>query len=148
MEIKKYTKTAYNFIVRLSDLRFAGQVLFVVIVLLISWSGIKTVQTNYELQKQISTIKQQNSIKKLENTNLTLQNEYLRSNQYLELSARQNFGLAAPGDKEVIVPKSVALAYTIDTDKAANEASQTKQPFYQHNYQSWVDFFLHRQSEN
>src|SRR6266480_2531336 len=78
---------------RLSDVRFVGQAVFVVIVLLISWSGVKTIQTNYGLQKQITALNQQNSLQKLRNENLALQNQYLNSNQYLELAARENFGL-------------------------------------------------------
>jgi cell division protein FtsB len=132
---------------RLNDVRFLGQMVFVVIVLLISWSGIKTIQTNYGLQKQITSLDQQNSLQRLQNSNLALNNQYLESNQFLELSARQNFGLAAPGEKEVVVPASVALANTVETPNISKEAAaKAKPPAYQQNFQSWVDFFLHRQN--
>ncbi len=146
MQIKNITKYLTDFILRLSDLRFAGQVLFVIIVLLISWSGIKTIQTNYGLQKQISGLKQQNDIQKLQNNNLALTNDYLNSNQYLELAARQNFGLAAAGETEVIVPESVALSYTTNLPNDAPETAASQQPIYQRHFNSWVDFFLHRQN--
>ncbi len=146
MQIKNITKYITDFILRLSDLRFAGQVLFVIIVLLISWSGIKTIQTNYGLQKQISGLKQQNDIQKLQNNNLALTNNYLNSNQYLELAARQNFGLAAAGETEVIVPESVALSYTTNLPNDAPETAVSQQPIYQRHFNSWVDFFLHRQN--
>ena len=146
-QVKKYTEKALYYVQRMSDVRFAGQVLFVVVVLLVSWSGIKSIQTNYGLQKQISTIKQQNDLQKLENDNLALKNQYLNSNQYLELAARENFGLAAPGEKVVVVPTKVALANTIDLPQLEDKKSEAeaKQPTYQHNFESWVDFFLHRQ---
>jgi len=131
---------------RLNDVRFVGQVIFVIIVLLITWSGFKTVQTNYSLQKQVSALKQQNDVRQLQNDNLALQNQYLNSNQYLELSARQNFGLAASGEQEIVVPSSVAMAYTVNLPGTSQlSASQAKQPAYQRNFRSWVDFFLHRQ---
>jgi cell division protein FtsB len=133
-----------HFIERLGDIRFAGQVVFVIIVLLISWSGIKTIQTNYGLQRQISGLRQQADVQKLENTNLALQNEYFKSHQYLELSARQNFGLANNGEKVLIVPKEVALANTIDTPGLSDETT-TQKSSPQHHFQSWVDFFLHKQ---
>lgn len=149
MQIQTYTKKVSDFVQRLSDVRFAGQVLFVIIVLLISWSGIKTIQTNYNLQKQISTLKQQNDIQKLKNTNLALQNEYFNSNQYLELSARQNFGLAAPGEKEIIVPQNVALAFTANLpDPSKQPTAADRQPAYQRHFESWVDFFLNRQNND
>jgi cell division protein FtsL len=149
MQIQTYKNKATDFIQRLGDARFAGQVVFVVIVLLISWSGIKTIQTNYSLQKQVSAIQQQNSVQQLENNNLQLQNDYLNSNQYLELTARQNLGLAAPGEKELIVPANVALAYTSDAamPPTVPQASD-HQPTYQRHFESWVDFFLHRSNDN
>ena len=147
MQIKIYQDKALDFIRRLNDVRFAGQVVFVVIVLLISWSGIKTIQTNYGLQKQITGLQQQNNLQDLQNNNLQLQNAYYNSNQYLELSARQNFGLANPGEKEVIVPESVALAYTVDDTKGSSNPTD-RPTIYERNYQSWYNFFLHRQSQN
>jgi cell division protein FtsB len=132
---------------RLSDPRFMGQLLFVVVVLLISWSGIKTIQTNYNLQKQITAIKEQNSLQSLQNGNLALNNQYFNSNQYLELSARQNFGLAAPGEKEILVPRSVALAYTANLPSPTPTVqAKAELPAYQRNFESWVNFFLHRQN--
>jgi cell division protein FtsB len=148
MQIKTVTNKITDFFRRLSDTRFAGQLVFVVIVLLISWSGIKTIQTNYGLQKQISTLKQQSNIQKLQNNNLALQNDYFRSNQYLELSARQNLGLASPGEKEIIVPASVALSYTVNPPKTNTASADSQLPTYQRNFQSWVDFFLHRQNSS
>jgi len=149
MQIKtEYLDQAKNFVTRLGDVRFAGQVVFVVIVLLISWSGIKTIQTNYGLQKQITALKQQNELQKLQNENQALENQYYNSDQYLELSARQNFGLAAPGETEIIVPQNVALAHTIDLPQADTTKASVKQPGYQKNVQSWIDFFLHRQNNN
>ena len=139
------TQKITYYLQRLGDVRFAGQVVFVVIVLLISWSGVKSIQANYSLQKQISALKEQNSLQKLQNDNLALQNQYYNSNQYLELEARQNFGLAAPGEQEVIVPQSVALAYTVDLPGLSKNAAKA-QPVYQHNFHAWVDFFLHRQN--
>jgi cell division protein FtsB len=149
MQIKteKLQEHGLTFVHKMGDVRFVGQLVFAVIVLLITWSGVKSIQTNYGLQKQIATLKQQIYIQKLENTNIGLQNQYFNSNQYLELAARQSFGLANAGEKEVIVPKSVAMAYTTDipTPKDPSQTSSA-QPSYQKNFNSWVDFFLHRQA--
>ena len=141
MQTKKLNPDRISqFLGHLNDVRFVGQVIFVIIVLLITWSGFKTVQTNYSLQKQVSALKQQNDVRQLQNDNLALQN------QYLELSARQNFGLAAAGEQEIVVPSSVAMAYTVNLPGTSQlSVSQAKQPAYQRNFQSWVDFFLHRQ---
>jgi cell division protein FtsB len=147
IEIAKYKQTALTYAQRLGDLRFTGQLIFALIVLLITWSGIKSIQTNYGLQKQIATLKQQVSVQQLQNNNQALQNKYLGSNQYLDVAARQNFGLAAPGEKEVIVPESVALAYTVNLPAAASQTITVTQPAYQQNLESWINFFLHRRSD-
>jgi cell division protein FtsL len=131
---------------QLNDVRAVGLLIFLVVVLLISWSGAKVIQTNYTLQKQISELQQENQVQKLENNNLQLQNEYFNTNQYLELSARQNFGLGKPGETEVIVPTSIALKHAPPLQTETKTASPTsKQPFYQSNFEAWINFFLHRQ---
>jgi cell division protein FtsL len=149
INIERYKKLTLTYVQRLNDIRFTGQVLFVVLVLLISWSGVKTIQSNYGLQKQIAALKQQNDVQQLEDDNLALQNTYLNSSQYLELSARENFGLASPGEKEIVVPASVALSYTTNTPAViVQSATDTTQPKSQRNFQSWINFFLHRSSND
>ncbi len=133
-----------DFIYRLRDIRFAGQVLFVVIVLLISWSGVKAINMNYGLQKQIATAKQENLIQTLQNNDLQLQNEYYSSNQYLELQARLNFGLADPGEQEILVPQSVAMYYAPKLNLSNVAPQKVSEPSVQKNIQSWFNFFLHR----
>lgn len=146
---KEYQRKVLYYTQKLGDVRFMGQVVFAVIVLLITWSGIKTIQTNYVLQKQISALKQQNTVQKLQNDNLDLLNQYFNSNQYLELAARQDFALAAPGEKEIIVPESVALTYTTNLSSTIKKPDTNKRtPTYQKNVESWINFFLHRQSNN
>ena len=139
----------YDAILQFRDVRAVGLLLFVAIVLLISWSGVKVIDTNYNLQKQISGIKQQHQVQQLTNTNIKLQNDYYQSQQYLDIQARQNFGLASPGETVINVPTSVAMAHTITLPNEEQiEVSKTKakQPAYQRHFQAWMDFLLHRQN--
>lgn len=138
--IKKFYSSQY------SDVRSLALMVFAVIVILVSWSGVKAIQKNYELQKQIAQLEQENSVKKLENDNQKLKNTYLETDQFLELAARKQFGLAAPGETVVIIPERVAF------DRIPEMPSVTKQepvktsnkPEYQKNIESWLDFFLGR----
>jgi len=129
------------------DPKAFGLLVFLIIVLLITWSGVKAIQTNYGLQQQISQINAEVQVQQLENNNLQLENEYYNTNQYLELSARQDFGLAAPGETEVIIPTSVALSHIVPISQqiSAVQKSESRQPKWQYNFQAWIDFFLHRQ---
>ena len=144
-KIEPYVVRMRVYVLSLRDIRNVGILAFTVIVLLISWSGVKSIQTNYGLQKQIAQLTQENQVGKLENTNLALQNQYYNTPQYLEVTARQNLGLAAPGETELLVPDSVALAHTVKQPNAeAAQSEVPKQPFWQRNFQAWIDFFLHR----
>ncbi len=134
----------------ITDLRVLGQGVFVVIVLLISWSCVKSIQANYDLQKHISRIEQENDVKKLENENLDLSNKYLQTDEYLELAARKDFGKAAPGETVILVPKSVALSHTSEVSKPAHQINQAElkahQAFYEKNLEAWINFFRHQSS--
>ncbi len=132
-----------------TDTRSLGLLAFGVIAILVTWSGVKAIQTNYELQKQISDLSQQNQVQQLQNNNLSLTNDYYKTNEYLELAARRQFGMAAPGEKEYIVPQTVALAHTISltpTTTVTKAETQTDKPTYQKNFEAWINFFLHRQN--
>jgi len=134
---------------QLADARNIGLYIFGLVVVAIAWSGAKTVQNNYALQKQISTLKQQNAVLELQNDNTALQNKYYQTDQYLELSARQNLGLAAPGEQVMIVPKTTAMSY-IDSDLAKtvrpDSTAPDKRPGYVKNLEAWRDFLLGRKA--
>jgi cell division protein FtsB len=147
-KFENYRQKYIIYVLQLRDVRTVGLLLFLVVVMLISWSGVKVIETNYGLQRQISVLEQQNQVNRLANDNLKLENAYYNTPTYLDIAARQNFGLAAPGETVWVVPKKVALARTVDLpNAAAAEAKQieAKQPAYQRNFQAWMDFLLHRQ---
>lgn len=135
----------FNTISMLTDIRVLGILAFGVVALLVTWSGIKIVQTNYELDKKISVARQRNEVEKLENQNLKLKNTYYQTNQFLELAARRQFGKAASGEKLYNVPESVALAHTVDKPKpqATPNLSESKRSRYQKNIDAWSKFLFH-----
>lgn len=131
---------------QLLDVRNIALYIFGVIVLAIAWSGARAVQNNYQLQKQISELNQQDRILSLQNGNTYLQNQFYKSNEYLELSARQNLGLAAPGEKVLVIPQSVAMKY-IDSKLATStggSAAPDSRSKYIKNLEQWRDFLLGR----
>jgi len=135
---------------QLVDIRNIALYIFGLIVLAIAWSGARTVQSNYQLQKQISTLQQQNEVIHLQNNNDYLQNQFYQTNEYLELSARQNLGLAAPGEKVLLVPKNVAMSYVdpalADSRDNSSAASIDNRSKYTKNLEAWRDFLLGRKS--
>ena len=135
----------------LSDIRTLGVIAFGIIALLVTWSSVKVVQTNYDLQKQIAGMQQQNDVRELANRNMGLENEYYTTDAYLELAARRHFNKAAPGEKLVIVPKEIALAHSVELpaqkapDQAASEAVKASSSSLQRNFDAWMNFLFHRQ---
>lgn len=130
---------------QLVDVRNIALYIFGIVVLAIAWSGAKTVQNNYELQKKIATLQQQNNLLWLENNNTYLQNQFYQTNEYLELSARQNLGLAAPGEQVLLIPQNVAMQYVdpaLDMTKVNPQNSVDNRPKYAKNLEDWRDFLL------
>jgi cell division protein FtsB len=137
---------------RLLDVRNIALYIFGLVVLAIAWSGAKTVQNNYGLQKQISSLKQQNQVLSLQNGNTYLNNQFYQTNEYLELSARQNLGLAAPGEQVLVIPKAVAMKY-VDPSLAARSgmsqaATVDNRSKFIKNLEAWRDFLLGRSPIN
>ena len=132
------------------DARNIGLYIFTVIVLAITWSSVNAVQNNYELQKEISKLRQENEVLRLQNSNTYLQNKYYNTNEYLDFAARQNLGLAAPGEQVLLIPKSVAIKYvdkslTPQQNADASKSGSDDRPGYIKNLESWRDFLLGRQ---
>lgn len=144
-KIKKLVKSGY--FKQFADLRYVFFLVFGVVVLLVSWSGVGVIQTNYQLQKQIFELEQQNQVYRLESENLRLKNQYLNTDQYLELQARRQFGKALPGETLVLIPKEVALKYASPAEvneQPAKTSENVEKPFYQENFEAWMDFLLRR----
>lgn len=133
---------------QLADVRNVVLYVFGVLVLAIAWSSARTVQNNYQLQRKIAELEQQNRVLSLQNGNTYLQNQFYETEEYLELSARQNLGLAAPGEKVLNVPKSVAMKYVnpalADNRDSTTALSIDNRPRYTKNLQAWRDFLLGR----
>ena len=128
---------------QLKDVRVVGLIVFGVIVLLVTWNTIVAIQQNYSLQKQISMLQQEVAVQQLKNKNLQLGQEYYNTKTFLELSARENFGLGEPGETLVIVPQKVALEHTVNLSQTSTEPKKaTSKPWYQQNFEAWINFFM------
>ena len=144
----QYFDRIKTYVLSLRDVRNVGMLAFVVLVIIVSYSGARAVQTNYSLQKQVYELSKANEVSRLTNANLELTNKYYETSQYLEVTARQNLGLAAPGETELLVPKAVALAHTVAMPDDEKKVEVEKVlPFWQRNFREWVNFFLHRSTD-
>lgn len=130
----------------LRDVRFLVLLGFGAIGLLTTWSAIKTVGTNYNLQQQIGELQRQNQISKLENDNLKLKNQYYQTDTYLELTARQQFNKGLEGEKLVIVPEEAIKNHLPKVaNKTDDSVVESPKRFYQKNWQAWMDFLFRQE---
>ncbi|MFO0882129.1 MAG: septum formation initiator family protein [Candidatus Saccharimonadales bacterium] len=117
-----------------------------IIALSVTWSSIKIIEKNYQLEKQITQLQQEVSIQDQTNKNQKLKNEYFKTDAYLELAARKYFGKANPGEKLVLVPAEVSQKYIHpETEVAATKNTIRTAPKFIQNFQDWINFFLHRE---
>jgi len=134
---------------RFTDIRVVGLIVFGFVVLLVSWSGLKVMQKNYELQKREAQLRQENAVAKLKNENQKLKNTYFESDQYTELQARRQFSKAAPGEKLYLIPEEVAMSKTVDLPKNETQIIEEKKqthPKFITNAEAWREFLFHQKA--
>lgn len=149
-KIKQLSNKSVPVIKQMRDVRMVGLMIFVAVALLVTWSGVSVIQTNYELQQRISRLEQENDLQQLENENLRLRNQYFETDQYLELQARRQFGKAAPGETLLLVPEEVALANSVEIKRESpDEIARPKpdKPGYQKNFEAWMEFLFRRNAK-
>lgn len=120
-----------------------GIYLIAVVSLSVAWASTKAIQRNYQLMKEISVLEQEADIAEQKVANQKLENEYYKSDSFLELAARSQLNKAAPGEKLMIVPREVALSKLpagSEQDEEFKETIQAKLP----NWQAWLQFLTGR----
>jgi hypothetical protein len=109
------------------------------------WGSLGVMQRNYTLQKQVDDKQQQLLVAQLDTETAQLQQRYYQTTEYQELAARQDFGLAAPGEKLLILPPNSQAAIAADA-ASTNSVAVTGPPIG--NFEQWMDFLFGGNSKN
>ncbi len=131
----------------LLDVRNVGLYILLIVTLSVTWSSIKAIQKNYEIERQISALGQEVGVLEQETVNMALKNQYYKTDAFIELAARKYFGKALPGEQFISVPTEVANRYThpdIATPEEVAAAKVSSTPRIIQNWQAWFNFFLNR----
>jgi Flp pilus assembly protein TadB len=99
------------------------------------WGAVATLQQNYQHQRRVDENAQQIELMKLQNQNYAYQQAYYKSDEFLELSARQKLGKAFPGEKLVLLPSSAGVHDTTQPVAAKPVVTES-------NFSKWMDFFF------
>jgi cell division protein FtsB len=92
----------------------------------------QTVVHNYQLQKQIDALSQQNSSLTSQNESLTYNLQFYQTNAFSDREARAKLGLQLPGESLIILPHPSDIA---TAQKKATPAVKPKS-----NLAQWLDF--------
>ncbi len=115
----------------------------VVVALLISlswmWGTMEALQKNFTLQQEVDQQKQEVELLSLETQNLEFQKNYYASDEFIELAVRERLGLAAAGEKMILLPENTVK----DELTSKNELQIQKQT----NFQQWMNFLFGAKQE-
>lgn len=115
-------------------------VVALLIALGLAWNTISAMQRNYYLQQKYNQLKAEVELIKIKNQNLRFNIAYLKSDEYLELAARDKFNKAAPGETMVYLPQN-GEAEKAPIAKTTAKKQITRQRGWRVNISDWWQFF-------
>ena len=108
-------------------------VVSVIVALAWIWGSISSMERNYSLQRQLELKTREKLIAEIQYKTLEFENQYLQSEEYQELAARENLGLVAQGESVLILADYPAE----ETEKTMAESSEKDSNFTQ-----WMNFIF------
>lgn len=103
------------------------------------WGSLGVMQRNYDLQKDLDYKKLELQLAELQTANLELEGRYYKTNEYLELAAREDLGLVSPGESVLILPPNSEAAKAADTVVQAQVSPLVEQ---EGNITQWTNFLF------
>ncbi len=103
------------------------------------WGTISSVTRNWELEQRLASRRKELELTKLEVESAKLENEYLASEEYQELSARAKQNKSLEGETLVYLPKNTERAKTKHKDiiPVAETEEDTRT-----NFEKWMSFLF------
>jgi len=126
------------------DLLLLGALL---ITLGLAWNTVTAMQRNYRLQQKYNQLQAEVSLIELENQNLRYKIAYLKTDDYLELAAREKFNKAIPGEAMVYLPGS-GNAQKAPVAKSSVAPTKPQPKGWQANFAAWVRFIQGKNALN
>lgn len=136
VNIKKY----FGF----NDLMLLGALL---VALGLGWNTVTAMQRNYRLQQKYDQLNTEVELMELENENLKYNIAYLKTQDYLELAARDKFNKALPGETMVYLPNNGATKQA----PVARSTAKEKPPAatgWRANIRAWGQFLQGKQESS
>lgn len=105
------------------------------------WGSVNAMQKNYQLRRNLENKRRQLELVKLQEKMLEYQQRYLKSDEYQELSAREDLGKVKPGEKVLIMPENSATAKQEDA-RSGSLLVDNKNSKQSSNFSQWMKFLF------
>ena len=106
-----------------------------------AWGSLNMMSRNYQLQRNLGDKKRQLALMEIEVDNKRLEQKYYKTNEFLEISARENLGLAKAGEKILILdPPSKEIQLKANNEKRKENARTDFKK--DSNMDQWVNFLF------
>lgn len=102
------------------------------------WGTISSVTRNWELEQRLASRRKELELTKLEVESAKLENEYLASEEYQELSARAKQNKSLEGETLVYLPKNSERAKTKHKDAVIIDTEEDTRT----NFEKWMSFLF------
>ena len=105
------------------------------------WGSLNMMTRNYQLQGELSDKKRQLALMQVDVDNKRLAQKYYKTDEFLELSARESLNLVKPGERMLILQSpSTEVQQKIDSEKniSINRVEINKDS----NIDQWVNFLF------
>lgn len=119
-----------------NDLLLVGALMFA---LGLGWNTVTAMQRNYRLQQKYDQLKVEVELEELQNENLKYNIAYLKTDDYLEIAARDKFNKALPGESMVYLPSNKE-AKRAPVAKSTAPPKQQEPIGWRANMRAWWDF--------
>ncbi len=116
------------------------------IALALGWNTISAMQRNYSLQQKYDQLKAEVELQELQNQNLKYNITYLKTDDFLELAAREKFNKALPGESMVYLP-TLASATRAPVAKSTVIKKAPEAKGWRANVQAWLKFLQGRDKD-
>ena len=106
-----------------------------------AWGSLNMMTRNYQLQRELGDKKRQLALTQVDVDNKRLAQKYYKTDEFLELSARESLNLVKPGERMLILqPPSAEVQQKIDAEKSSSTARIEVNK--DSNLDQWVNFLF------
>jgi hypothetical protein len=117
----------------------AGSVIAITVVA-VTINTSSVIMQNYTLERDVRVAEQKVAIAQEELETQKLKNNYFKSDAFLDIATRKQLSKGLPGEKLIIVPKSVALTYVPVSNVKPNATTSKDDATSGSNVHKWMQF--------